>query len=282
MATPTQKIFSWIETLLSITRVLISSEFTTKWLIKKRTDRINILGNGPSLREIEADILKGDIMAVNNFALTEKFELFKPCLYILNAPEYWIKDVDDEYIVTRRNLAESIFSKVTWEMALLVPAGARKSEFVLRISRNPMITIQYYNTVPTEGLPGICHILYDKKLGMPRPHNVLIPAIMTSVWSGYTSIFLYGADHSWLKDLYVSEDNMVFLTQKHFYDFQSASPAVMKKLGKGSRKIHEIIEKFYLAFKGYHEIYAYAVKKGVTVFNCTRDSYIDAFPRKLS
>ena len=96
---------------------------------------------------------------------------------------------------------------------------------------------------------------------------------------GYNSIFIHGADHSWLKDIYVSQDNKVFLTQKHFYDFHSAKPEVMKKLGKGQRKMHEILEKFVLTFKGYHEINEFANRKKIKIFNCTKDSFIDAFER---
>lgn len=282
MATPTQKIFLWIETGLSLFRVLFGSKFTSNWKIKPKSSQINILGNGPSLAEIKTEDLEGDIMAVNNFALSEKFEECKPGLYILNAPEYWISDVDDEYVIMREKLADSLVSKVRWNMVLLLPFGARNSNFISKVSKNKLFTIQYYNTTATEGIPFFTHFIFNQKLGMPRPHNVLIPAIMTAVWSGYSSILLHGADHSWLKELYVSENNMVFLTQKHFYDFQTASPAVMKKLGKGSRKMHEIIEKFYLAFKGYHYIQGYVIKNGISIYNCTKGSYIDAFPRKLN
>lgn len=280
MATPTQNIFNFIETLLSYVRVILLSDFFQKWEINKKSNQINILGNGPSLHSVRLEEIAGDIMAVNNFAVSEKFESFKPGFYILNAPEYWISDVDDEYFLMRRNLIESLASKLTWDMILFLPNNARKTEFSKELLLIKSLRIQYYNTTPVEGIGSMTFPLFSAKLGMPRPHNVLIPAIMTSIWTGYKTIILYGADHSWMKEVIVDQNNNVFLTQKHFYDNQSAKPEVMKKLGKGQRRLHEILEKFYLAFKAYHVIKSYTNRKNVSVLNCTADSYIDAFIRK--
>lgn len=279
MSTPTQKIFLWIETGLSLFRVILGSKFKTDWKIKPKSAQINILGNGPSLEFIEKKDLEGDIIVVNNFAVSGKFEEFKPGLYILNAPEYWMPNVDEEYIAMREKLIEAINSKLRWKMTFLVPFEAKKTSFIKAMTQNNFITIQCYNTTAVEGLPLFTHFLFNHKLGMPRPHNVLIPSIMTSIWSGYSIIILFGADHSWLKEIIVDNDNNVFLTQKHFYDYNHAKPDVMKKLGKGKRKLHEILEKFYLAFKAYHVIQNYSTSIGKRIYNHSSLSYIDAFPK---
>jgi hypothetical protein len=117
---------------------------------------------------------------------------------------------------------------------------------------------------------------------MPRPHNVLIPSIMIALSLGFKKIFLFGADHSWLKDIWVDEENNVLLQQKHFYDIDKAKPRHMDYLGKGKRKMHEVLIKFYHSFKGYFEIDAYGKNQGKTIYNCTPGSYIDAFDRLSS
>ena len=100
--------------------------------------------------------------------------------------------------------------------------------------------------------------------GMPRPHNVLIPSIILSMRMGFKKIYLAGADHSWLKEIFVSEDNEVFLTQKHFYDEKKAEARTMDKLGKGSRKLsnEELLNRDY--YRGRFGNYN---KDGSTYFN---------------
>lgn len=102
---------------------------------------------------------------------------------------------------------------------------------------------------------------------------------MIALYLGFNKIFLFGADHSWMKDIWVDEENNVLLQQKHFYDLDKAVPRHMDYLGKGKRKMHEVLIKFYHSFKGYFEIDAYSKSQGKIIYNCTPGSYIDAFKR---
>ncbi|MFZ1705109.1 MAG: hypothetical protein WAT79_12240 [Saprospiraceae bacterium] len=276
--TPTKYILSIFLTKLSFVRVLLSSKWFVQFPVKK-SNLLHILGNGPSLSSIDFADLKGDLLAVNNFVLSDSFGEVKPNMYIINAPEYWIQDVDDEYKIMREAFIHAIKFKTRWPLHFFLPFGAKNSDFVDQMSSNKHIQFSFYNTTPVEGSPWMCHFLYRKYLGMPRPHNILIPSLMMGIWMEYLTIYLHGADHSWLKEIVVSEDNQVFVTQKHFYDYQTAKPDVMKKLGKGHRKLHEVLEKFYLAFKGYHDIQSFAESRGIVIYNVTQNSFIDAFRR---
>jgi len=60
---------------------------------------------------------------------------------------------------------------------------------------------------------------------------------------------------------------------------QTARPDVMKKTGKGKRKMHEILIKFVHSFAGYFDINNYAKSQNVRIINITPDSFIDAFER---
>lgn len=279
METPTKKVFKFVESLVTLARILTTSRFSNGILKINHNNKIHILGNGPSLQEVDLNNLDGDLMAVNNFALTDRFEACKPKYYILNAPEYWINDVDQEYLELREAILRAFEAKTFWPMILYLPFGAKKSAFCTHIEQIRNIEVRFYNTTPVEGYSWFTFRIFDAKLGMPRPHNILIPAIMTSLWMGYKKIFIYGADHSWLSEIFVGENNNVYLTQKHFYDTQTAKPDVMKKLGKNQRRLHEVLEKFYLTFKGYHEIEKYAINKKCYIVNLTPKSFIDAFNR---
>ncbi len=245
-----------------------------------------ILGNGPGVKDFlknHMDFLENkEIWAVNQMAATEVFEQIKPEKYLVSAPEYWTEDVDENYQRWTKELFESLKEKTTWPMDFFIPVSAKNKGFWYdMIKQNPHISIVYYNKMPVEGFRWFRYGMYKMRLGMPRPHNVIIPSLMNAILTGYGKIYLIGVEHNWLKTLEVGEDNTVYLVQEHFYyDEISSNKNVMKKFGKLPRKMHEILEKFYLSFKAYHEINDFARKQGVKIINLTPGSFIDAFERE--
>jgi hypothetical protein len=267
----------------SLLKVLLISR-PAKQLPLSSHDDLIILGNGPSLKSFlthHSDFIKNkDLLAVNHFVNTEEYEKWMPSLYLINVPEFWKEDVEEDYKEKRIKIFEDFARKTTWDIHLFLDAGAKKAQYWKTIiQKNPHIKIHYFNPTPIEGFRKFRYFCYDHQCGMPRPHNVLIPSIMTGIHMKYNNIFLVGADHNWMQELFVDDDNTVYLTQKHFYDAQVAKPAVMKKEGKGKRKMHEILTKFMYAFKAYWELNEYAIKKKVQIINITPGSMIDAFKR---
>ena len=243
-----------------------------------------ILGNGPSLTKAisgQREWLNGKaLFCVNHFAESEIYSELRPTNYVLNAPEMWMDDVEEAHYKKGEKLFDSIAKYTTWPLNLYIPIASRKfTRWKKRIKQNKNIKIHYFNTTPIQGFQFFSFFCFKKGLGLPRPHNVLIPTIVLSCNLGFEKIYLWGADHSWLKDIWVNDNNLVLLTQKHFYDQKSATPKPMDKLGKGSRKLHEILQKFAYAFEGYFILRNYAGWRGNKIINATPDSYIDAFER---
>ena len=165
-------------------------------------------------------------------------------------------------------------------MDFFIPFVAKKtSRWKKILSQNHNISINYFNSTPIEGYRWFRYFSYNRYLGMPRPHNVLIPSLMICLALRFKKIFLFGADHSWLKDIQVSEYNEVLISQKHFYDKGAPKAKTMHHLGKGNRKMHEVLMKFVHAFRGYFEINDYSISNGQEIINCTEGSYVDAFKR---
>ena len=248
-------------------------------------DELVILGNGPSLQAFlknHADFLSGKkILAVNHFARTADFTRIKPGFFVINAPEYWQDNVDEDVKQETEKLLKALKERTTWDMNLLLGMGAKKSKKWKDLSaQNPHLKLHFFNPAPIEGFRWFRHFCYRKNCGMPRPHNVLIPSLMLAVNMGFKKIYVAGADHSWLEEIFVADDNTVYLTQRHFYDAQTARPDVMKKMGKNKRKLHEILHKFMLAFRGYFDIDEYARTRNAQIINITPRSFIDAFERK--
>lgn len=235
-----------------------------------------ILGNGPSLAETIAahgDYIASDTdaMAVNFAANTPEFRRLRPKYYILADPHFFANP--DDANVSR--LLENIRT-VDWPMTLFLPFAARRG-CPLRPTEH--LRIEYYNAVGAEGFGWIEKIAFDSRRAMPRPRNVLIPAIMTGICMGYGDIYITGADHTWTATITVDDDNHVLTRQPHYYKEDNKEE---KRIRKEYLKypLHSILYSFYLAFKAYHIIASYADRRGVRIYNSTPGSMIDAFPRK--
>lgn len=271
-------------TLSTIFKIILWSGFKIKPSLEYKEKNCLILGNGPSLHksttENKDSLNKMTILSVNYFAETSLFNILKPSLYVVNAPEMWLNDVDKVYVDKSEKLFKTIAEETHWHMDFFIPYMAKKfTRWQKILSHNENIRINYFNSTPIEGFRWFRYFSYNRYLGMPRPHNVLIPSLILCLSLKFKKIYLFGADHSWMKDIYVTEDNEVLLNQKHFYDKDTSKAKPMHHLGKGNRKMHEVLQKFVHAFQGYFEINDYSIYRGQEIFNCTEGSYIDAFKR---
>ncbi|HRX29144.1 MAG TPA: hypothetical protein P5235_07135 [Saprospiraceae bacterium] len=244
-----------------------------------------VLGNGPSLKDelnyFQKSIFLQDIICVNNFPNTELYTVLKPKYFCIVAPGFFTAS-EDYNTKLRDTIIQSYVNNTSWESYIFIPFQAKKQKhFIKNLASNSNISICFYNTTPIEGLDYISNILFSLKLGMPRPHNVLIPALMNGINLGYKKIYLIGADHSWLPEITVNANNEVLINQKHFYDENTSTPKQMhKNHGIKNRYLHEVLEKFYFSFRSYHDINGYARCKNCRIINLTKNSFIDAFQKQ--
>lgn len=242
-----------------------------------RSRPLIVMGNGPSLRKDLAehrDALEAcDLMAVNFAATAEVFSELKPEFYILVDPLFF----SDTEAPNVHRLREAL-STVSWPMTLLVPVNMRR-RLDSGILANKNITVTGINAVGVDGFETFRHMAFDAGLAMPRPRNVLIPAIMCGIRAGYDTIYIIGADHSWMQTISVDDENHVISVQPHFYKDDKSEQKRVDSEYAGYR-LHDIVLSFYVAFRSYHDIAAYARHRGVTIYNATPGSFIDAFDRR--
>ena len=237
-----------------------------------------ILANGPSLsRTVQEapDFIKGKTLLAVNFCVTSPmFEQLRPEIYLIADPLFWI--VPEKRVQLFQTLAE----KTAWPMNLFIPARALKNkEWQPMLAGNRNIRLCIYNTTPIEGVQGFCNWVFGKGWGVPRPHNVLIPSIAIGLRLPFKKIYLAGADHSWLPEITVTDDNVVLMHQKHFYDRDKSQAATVTQENLHSARLYTILYHMYVAFKSYFVLEAYARRLSKEVINVTPGSYIDAFKR---
>ncbi len=238
---------------------------------------IIVMGNGPSLKDTianQADVLaKHPTLAVNFAANAPQFAHLHPQYYILVDPFFFSGGTADNLVRLWQNLAA-----VSWEMTLIVPRKYA-CRIPAEVSAKSNITLKTINCVGVEGFDWFENLAYSSRLAMPRPRNVLIPAIMAAIWLGYNDIYIVGADHSWMQSIWVDDQNRVVSVQPHFYKDDSKEQQRVNSEYAGYH-LHQIINSFYVAFRSYHRIQRFAASHGVHIYNATPGSFIDAFARK--
>ena len=263
----------------SLAKVVLQSR---KAIAPKRSakpgGRVVVLGNGPSLKDTIAqsgELLKETpTVAVNFMAISEAFRELKPDYYVIADPLFFEQTTLENVEKLWREIA-----RVDWPMTVAVPAGRLAKVRQLLGDRNHGLSISTFNYIGGEGFPWLERALYDRGRAMPRPRNVLIPAIMTAIAAGYREIDVVGADHSWMETIRVTDENHVVSVQPHFYKDSKSELKRSEEAYKGYR-LHQIVESFAIAFKSYHTLQRYALSRGIRIFNATPGSYIDAFPRR--
>lgn len=266
------------QSLGSIIKVGLLSKGASMASDEGKGKQLIILGNGPSLRHtIDKDmdwLAENPLMCVNFAANSPDFIRLRPRYYIL-ADGHFFNSFDSDANV--RNLWTQL-SKVSWDMTMLIPSKYKALAAPL-LMHAPQLKTRYFNLTPVEGFKWLSHLLFSWGLGMPRPRNVMIPAIMEGIRLGFSKIYICGADHTWTKTLDVDKENFVVSIQPHFYEDNEEEHKRVRETYKGLH-LHDVLGSMTVAFRSYWDIADYAKKKRVTIINATPDSMIDAFPRK--
>ena len=217
------KIFeSVINIILTIILWLPNRIFSSSFEYSNK-ETLCIFGNGPSL---DIDIKKGisegisfeNVLGMNYFVLTEEFFKYKPNYYIFVDPVnfkktnvQWVKDKHSQIV-------QIISTKLTWEMTVIIPWNYRFSSFARFLRNNKNINLHYLYNVPLwGGLEKINLMLMRVRLGTPPFQNVMVASIYWGVMNCFKEVRILGADHSWIYNHEVRQDNKLYSKKNHFY-----------------------------------------------------------------
>jgi len=275
------------QTLISFLRILLRFKYKNHLKsqgVNKR--KLVILGNGPSLKDSLSELGDKedgvDYMAVNLFVLSDTFSVLKPETYVLLDIGFFkdntiprVKEITDKLI-------EAFIAKTDWPMKLFIPIEGRGSTLYRTITESEsQIEFVFFNRTNVEGLRRFRHWAYSRNLGMPKPQNVLIGCLMLGICTAYNRIEILGADHSWLENIKIGNDNSLISVEKHFYDKDKIGKPTKKEHPDTMKtvKLHDYLNDLVRTFSAYHVIREFAESKGVKIINASKVSYIDAFER---
>jgi hypothetical protein len=211
-----------IESTISIFRIFLFSSFNPNCnAAPKVSGECYVFGNGPSLKDALSNgnlslYENKHLFVVNDFVLSDSFELLKPEYYVIADPGYWIEGTFDDMKELRENIFGLLNEKTIWKMTLYMPKQAYYSGFFQKRIENPNINLRFFNTTEVRGFSSLVNFSYSHNLGMPLLQNVLVAAIFLAVNLRFDRINVFGAEHSWLKSLIINSRNEVFQINGHF------------------------------------------------------------------
>ena len=254
-------------------------------LKKKKTEISHtfvVLGNGPSLNVDmnNASSTNSKVFAaLNYFGCTELFYKVKPQWYFFMDRAFFTdnsKNRRRDDIIRMYNIFNN---QVNWNMTIVIPSHYYNDFFKYSKLNNPYIKVLGVNTNSVNASTPVSHWLYKRNWAAPAAQNVTILAIYTGINLGYKSIHLYGVDHTFLKGLFVDEQNRLCLKWEHFYDNKSEVKPVTDTLGNHPTIASEL-KTVARTFQSHEELRKYADDNGTQIVNCTKGSMIDSYIRK--
>lgn len=239
---------------------------------KRNLEPILLIGNGPSLKELDLLSFKGKckFACVNFFPLQEQlfFEL-KPSFLCIIDPLFFDSVKDDSRV---KKMIE-ILNRVSWKIVIITIQGNKfdinntniKYEYIscrsTKYDRNVIRRFILANNYSTTGL-----------------QNVMNGALYYFVMKNYQKIYLAGLDMSEFTAFSIDERNHVLLRIEHFYGEEFVDFTENGTIQKGD--FHTWLGYYSKMLDQFYYTQKFAISKGVEVINFTTNSYVDVFEKR--
>ncbi|GHU76613.1 hypothetical protein FACS189461_4380 [Spirochaetia bacterium] len=248
--------------------------------------RLILLGNGPSLMDViknwrHNDIFRdADVLAVNYFCHDDSFVEIKPKYYILSDPQFFD---DGSLLIDKVNkMYEYLNGNVTWQMFLYVQYYAwRKIDWKEKI-HNANIKVIPFHSLKYSGYDSLRNLFFKHGIGSGNYGTVILNGEFIGLNLGYKKLYLYGVDHNFFDSICINSDNQLCNIVTHFYDSSPILKPMTHHWYSGKETVFRISE--YLQdkaglFHGHEILQEFADYCGANIYNCTKNSLIDAYER---
>lgn len=234
--------------------------------------RCFILGNGPSLGEVDLQKLENEIVFTTNF-----FNRIVGYEKVHTNYHFWIDSAffmqRKDQVIEKEELMEC-YQKIGREAPVcFVPFKAE--DYLKRNCLNNILDFHYLRTgefpkeISKKALD-ICGLI-------PPWRNVVQYAIVVAIYMGFKDIYLLGCDASCLMPILefaLGEE----ISQSHAYATSTAD-STRYKTTLESWSMSELFYDQYIVFWGYEKLHEFCIEQGINLVNCTSHTLINKIPR---
>jgi hypothetical protein len=222
-----------------------------------RGERCFIIGNGPSLNQLDLTHLYNEIkICVNSFHYHPDIKKLSPDYWVLADPNFWKHKEKNLLPILNSIESNQIHTK------LFLPIQGKFS-----CNNTYFLNLHYYKYNYNSN-HDLSKIDFCKEIP-PFGENVLVVSLMLALYLGCNPIYFIGADHSWWG---LKKEENTSINVPHFYDSRSTSNSNQYSVEHYQTTI--FAQKYqYLRLK------QYAQKNGFTIFNATEGGKLELFDR---
>lgn len=238
-------------------------------------ERCFILGNGPSLKNVDLSLLADEfVFTVNNFAFVDGFEKVKTNVHLWMDMAYF--NARNDVKLEKEKLMLSYTKIATQNPICFVDIAGLPF-----IKQNKLDEILQFNYL----YQGISHIASNNPLyiDISKPitgfHNVVHYAIVIAIFMGFKKIYLLGCDATGILETVRFILNLPSLDDHAYSDPEEVSKRNQQAVDNIG--ITTLFFGHYCIFLGYDKLY-YICKNllNVDLINCSSQTLITSIPRK--
>ena len=233
--------------------------------------RCFVLGNGPSLKDVELASLSNEVVfSVNNFSQVAGFQAAKPDVHLWMDLSFFQMREDQKY--DEDALLENYRKMAKLNPICFVPYEC--SKYIKDKKLDEILNINYLQ--PLASLED--EWVYDDITKPISCYTTVVQyAILVALYMGVEEIYLLGCDSTNIVSVLncaqsISNDNM------HAYDNDDVDERYKKLIDEWG--MAKIFYDQYLLFQGYDRLLQYCNSKGKKLVNCSTRTIISGIPRR--
>lgn len=235
--------------------------------------RCFILGNGPSLKKEQLNLLENEyVFTVNQFPKSDLYKKVKSNFHIIVDPIFFNFEENNEPNLERLQTFKKINNNNNNPICIFPYIEKCKID---KFGLNEILNCNYIycNKIITEGY----NEEFDMCKNMPHANTVVQYAIYVAVYMGFKEIYLLGCD---MTDfiLHFTNDNR-FSDEKntHVYEYTENDKRSIEKLSSQSKE--KILYNYYKVYQNYRIIKHYCEKRDIKITNLTKNSILDVYEK---
>lgn len=232
--------------------------------------RCFVLGNGPSLKEIDLSILKDEYtFTVNQIARRVDFPKLHTNFHFWADPAFFRIDLEKPEDLELLNVMKSVDTEDNHPIVFF-PYDQRG--FAKTHDLEKKLHIHYYVSRNETKIETIDYTDF-----VPAFHTVVQWCITMAIYMGFTEIYLLGCDNTSLINqiqLAAGKDDFVY-----GYDVSENEKKRMDALLE-SHSLRAYVYSYMKVLEDYKKLYDYCNEHNLKLFNCTKHSAIDCIPKK--